>query len=102
MRIVEYRTRRPRGFVMVGRLTLPQRLFLELFVFLKRSQRIRHLNDDLPLAMWAKALLAGVLVFDFELMPVRAHDVDSHALPTSQLRSTGFVASARAIGIWIQ
>ena len=88
----------------MSRLPLTRRLLLKILILFERRQRIRHLDDDLPLAMRAQALLAGVLVFDFEFMPVRADDLDSPMisadLPSS--RSSEGNRLNRAIGIWIR
>lgn len=70
---------RGHGDVAVMRIALfPKGLMVGLAHFLG-GQRIGHLDHNLPSAMRAEALFAGVLIFDFEGVPIGAHDVDAHA-----------------------
>ena len=58
---------------------MSDRVFLQLVGLVEQRERIGHDDDHLALAMRAEALLAGVLVFDFEGVPVGAMDLNSHA-----------------------
>lgn len=48
------------------------------------SKRIGYLDNHLAFAVWAKAFLASVLVFNFEGMPVGTFDLNSHVRPASR------------------
>lgn len=45
---------------------------------------VRNVDDHLPLAMRAEALLASVFVFDLKDVPIRAFDANSHVRPASE------------------
>src|SRR6266513_1435356 len=47
-------------------------------------ERIGYLDNHLAFAMGTKALLARVLIFDFECMPVGTFDLNSHVRPASR------------------
>src|SRR5437868_4011952 len=49
-----------------------------------RRERIGYLDNYLAFAMRAKALLASVLIFDFERMPVGTFALNSHVRPASR------------------
>lgn len=84
VRVVEHRPgvgRRAggrRGCVLLGRLPVADGVLFENFVLVEEPIGIGHNDDDLAFAVGAEAFLAGVLVFDFELMPVGAFDLNSH------------------------
>ena len=48
------------------------------------GERIGYLDNDLAFAVRAKALLASVLIFDFERMPVGTFALNSHVRPASR------------------
>jgi hypothetical protein len=50
----------------------------------RHGKRIGYLDNYLALAMRAKALLASVLIFDFERMPVGTFALNSHVRPASR------------------
>lgn len=54
-------------------------VLLQLVGFVEQRERVGDDDNHLAFAMRAEAFLAGVLVFDFELMPVGAFDLNSHA-----------------------
>jgi hypothetical protein len=48
------------------------------------GERVRNVDDHLTFAMWAKALLASVLVFNFKDVPVRTFNANTHVRPASR------------------
>ena len=92
------RGRRPWVF---GGLAMADGVFLQLVGFVEQRERIGHDDDHLAFAMGAKAFLAGVLVFDFERMPVGAFDLNSHARRASPNASRA-ADGTRTIGTWNQ
>ena len=74
------------------------RVFLQLVGFIEQRERIGHDDDHLAFAMGAEALLAGVLVFDFERVPIGAIDLNSHARPASPNRQQ----PTKARELWLE
>src|SRR5262245_25537132 len=62
---------------------MPNGVFLKFVRLIEQGKSVRNDDDHLALAMWTETLLAGVLVFDLERVPVRALDLNSHAGPAS-------------------
>ena len=60
------------------------RFALQCFARLAHGERIGNLDDDLAFAVWAQAFLPGVLIFDFEDVPVGTFDLNSHGRRTSR------------------
>jgi hypothetical protein len=87
VRIIEHmrpaRRRLRRGMLM-RRLPPRDRLTLQDVTRRIGSERIGYLDNHLAFAVWAKALLASVLIFDFERMPVGTFALNSHVRPASR------------------
>jgi hypothetical protein len=71
--------------VMLRRLPTFNRLALQNLCRLCRGERIGNLDEHLAFAMRAEALLASVLIFDFEYVSVGTFDLNSHRRPASPI-----------------
>ena len=69
---------------MMRRLPPRDRFALQHVARRCRGKRIGYLDNYLAFAMRAKALLASVLIFDFERMPVGTFALNSHVRPASR------------------
>ena len=65
--------------------------------WLRCGERIGNEDNHLAFAMRAKALLAGVLVFDFKDVSVGTFDANSHVRPAS--RTTEDLEKKRSPGV---
>jgi hypothetical protein len=70
--------------MVVRSLSPRDRLALQRIVHRHQRKGVGHLDDYLAFAVRAKALLASVLIFDFECMPVGTFDLNSHVRPASR------------------
>ena len=69
--------------MMLSSLATLDRLALQHVGGVTSRECVGHLHQDLAFAMWAEALLAGVLIFNFEDMSVGTFDLNSHGRPAS-------------------